>query len=110
MQDQLKKDEKSWANERADIPYEPSMDSSHHSKSSFWNEFGKTPEHLANMSDFSGLSRYGNAGPTDFSIGRYFSGRSQGNLDDFLPAKSPKKNLQKPMSLIPPNNAQSHTG
>lgn len=100
MHEQLKNDEKEWANEFASIPDGPSLSQS---KSSVWNEFGaKMHENVTNMSDFSGLSRYGDSGSTDFSIGRFFSDRCQ--KLDFLTGKSPTKNAHKPMSLIPPNS------
>lgn len=109
MHEQLNKDENEWDNEYAAIPNAPSMSQS---KSSVWNEFGLKPQdNMANMSDFSGLSRYGNSGSTDFSIGRFFSNRCQ-ELD-FLPAENLTKNSHQPMSLIPPQSpsgsiSQSH--
>lgn len=104
MQEQLNKDENDWDNEYAPIPNAPSLSQS--KSSSVWNEFGLKPqEHLANMSDFSGISRYGNSGSTDFSIGRFFSNRCQAL--DFLPAESLTKNSHTPMSLIP---SQSPSG
>lgn len=100
MHDQLNKDEKDWDNEYAPIPDAPSMSQS---KSSVWNEFCLKPhDNIANMSDFSGLSRYGQSGSTDFSIGRFFSNRCQ-ELD-FLPSESLTKSSHKPMALIPPQS------
>lgn len=104
MQEQLKNDEKEWAQEYADIP---SMSTSTSIAS---NDVVLPKEHrkLTNMSDFSGYLSVSNSDPTELSIGRFFLNRCQ-ELHDFLP-KSPMKNNHKPMPLIPPNDTQLPTG
>lgn len=104
MQEQLKKDEKEWDHEYADIPSVsrlPSIVSS--------ELLPKVHGKLTNMSDFSGYLCVSNSDPTELSIGRYFLNRCQ-ELQDVLPSKSPTKNNHKPMSLIPPNTTHQTTG
>lgn len=106
MHEQLRKDEKEWDREYADIPSVsqlPSIGS---------NEADCIPKvhgKLTNMTDFSGYLCVSNSDPTELSIGRYFLNRCQ-ELQDVLPTRSPTKNNHKPMSLIPPNTTQLPTG
>lgn len=104
MHEQLKKDEKEWDQEYADIP------SMSESTSIVSNNLVLPKVHgkLTNMSDFSGYLSVSNSDPTELSIGRYFLNRCQ-ELHDFLP-KSPMKNNHKPVSLIPSNETQLPTG
>lgn len=105
MQDQLKKDEKAWDHEYADIPSVSQL-TSMISNESVSKMHGK----MANLSDFPGYSCVSNScSSTDFSIGRFFSNRCV-ELQDVLPTKSPRKDNHKPMSLIPPNSTQLRTG
>lgn len=105
MQDQLKKDEKDWDHEYADIPSVSQLTSILSNES-----VSKMNGKLANISDFPGYSCVSNSySSTDFSIGRFFSNRCV-ELQDVLPTKSPKKINHKPMSLIPPNNTHLQPG
>lgn len=104
MQEQLKKDEKDWDCEYAEIP-SVSQSTSIVSNKGLLKAHGK----LTNMSDFSGILSVTNSESTDSSIGRYFLNRCL-DLKDILPTKTPTKHHHTPMSLIPSSDTQLPKG
>lgn len=102
MHEQLNKDERSWAQEYADIPQ--SNNDSMSMTDTVSKTLPKLHAKLANMTDFS-MAYLGDSlsGNTDMSIGRYFSNRCQ-DIREMIPTRSPTKHI--PMALVP-NPGQS---
>lgn len=98
MQDQLKKDEKEWDQEYADIPNMHSDTMSMTASETSHKQPPRMHGRLANMTDFS-MAYVGDSisGNTDTSIGRYFSNRCQ-DIREIIPNSSPTKHI--PIALV----------
>lgn len=108
MQEQLKRDEKDWEQEYADIPQmdsdtmsAPALEPAAQvpsSSSDISQQRIKMHGHLANVTDFSVAYLCDSSSVnTDMSIGRYFSNRCQ-DVREMIPTRSPTKH--NPIALV----------